>query len=326
MYPACAMSRTYSVPPNHARERNVVKNSRFNDVVCIVMGCVFFFVYMYMHIRLQASLKADISSFKLEMKKEIRLKSDQLISDIVLFDSNIIKDVLRPTTLVLSRLSHVPKEIQTITAPCIQYRNHNYILGPRHTRFDGSLEHPFADVALLSPSVVFKSSIKTINVLLLEESDIKQPSLGDQLLSFGFYGVEPCYWSGRMIYEATVPGCRIDNEVSDSCPLNETVKMFATDGIQFPGMSGALVINNCGVIGIAVQHAVQQLIGSQYPNKTYIGAGAQVLGMKPILYLLKHKDAAQYRVLPSQVENVMKLPKKSFCKLGSSARFKKEEK
>ena len=116
-----------------------------------------------------------------------------------------------------------------------------------------------------------------------------------------------------MIYETTSLGTLSDLE---SCPdefckpATEFVKMYATDGVQIPGMSGALVINGCGVVGNhALKYAVQLLDG------TDMVAGAQVMDIHLLLDLLSSEAAPRYRVDPSKVKSLLVLPTKSYCNL-----------
>lgn len=280
------------MPPRRRNQQSCFKNITIVEItiVALLITTIVLGVFAYLDLRVTMG--------------EIYHK---LLADTILFDSNLIKNVLAPTTM------NVASNYSTATAPCIHYNGHNYVIGPRHLRLAGSLDHPYADIALLSPTVLFAGYHESVNFLIIDEANMKNPSLGDQLLSFGFYGNAQSYWSGKMIHETTTFGTLSDLEscpVDEFCkPANEFVRMYATDGIQFPGMSGALVINGCGVVGIALQYAIQHL------NGTDMVAGAQVMDIHLLLDLLSSEYAPRYRIDASKVKSLLVLPTKSYCNL-----------
>lgn len=168
------------------------------------------------------------------------------------------------------------------------------------------MAHRTADIAL------FPADPSHLNGYdCLELSRFASPRSGDEVLATSLRNGAPRTWSGRVMAVAPQSGRILSLVDGESCHHPDgsgtesgTVWMVEADALQLMGMSGSLVLSDCGLAGVAV--SIRQYLTELYTTVFFVHS-------IHIWELLEYPEAESVRLPASFKNNVLTMPMMSYC-------------
>ncbi len=207
-------------------------------------------------------------------------------------------------------LRPVPFPLNSGTAFCLMILGDAYIVTAAHLWASAPVANiSFADIAIIDPTAA--QAFAPFNCLELGKVPIID--IGDHLLAVGFdhqfVPGEPLYraWAGDV---QTILSCKIHAFPNEQC--------FATNAIQPRGLSGDLVLNDCGLVGVAVA-ADFGLFITDDKKEVHSLTHTVVHPIEMILrklreYMENHMDELnKFKVSRRNIKSVQDIPRKFFC-------------